>query len=450
LAPLLAFGRRHGETVAFAALVIVLLGSWIWRAYTWYAFSGLFVTLGGDFGYYYSLVHTLWSRDPNDLYDVASLNAVHQQLQPWATLPVPLGEVPYPPLFAWLLSPLASVSPPVGFALWSLLNAGASVYLGWRVSTLFSQRLRRWVWLGVSASLPVGYSLLLGQPMALLACTTAEFYISARAGRDARAGLWLAWLFVKPNYLLLLVPLLVWKKRWRILFGLSIGGAIVVLGSMLVAGLPSLIQYPSAVLTEGSLFRGGATYEYPLNMINWRTLVIRIPWLDNDVVGITLTVLLSSLSVVAAAWVWWRGGWEASSNKFAPRLLMVLIATLLASYHSHLPGLVFLAMPLAAIVARFPLAFGLPLGIWLFGTAVLFTFGGIIWHSATALGLIGISVGLFVWSYRENAMMIRRGLTTFLMVEPQSPASLPKNSARAGSKSLVEIPRRYSIGRSGK
>ena len=33
------------------------------------------------------------------------------------------------------------------------------------------------------------------------------------------------------------------------------------------------------------------------------------------------------------------------------------------------------------------------------------------------------------------------------MVEALSPASLPKNSVRAGSKSLVEMPRRYSTGR---
>lgn len=121
------------------------------------------------------------------------------------------------------------------------MSALAALHLARRVTGLFPQQDRPWVALLFLSSLPVAYTLFFGQPMLLLACAVAEGYLAFRAGREFRGGLWVACLLFKPQYGLLFAPLLIWKRRWAAVAGAAAGVLAIVIGSILVAGMPALL-----------------------------------------------------------------------------------------------------------------------------------------------------------------------------------------------------------------
>lgn len=339
--------------LACLAVAVVAVGSWAEKIWAHYAEFGLFTWIGVDYGVYFAQATALRSGDAQGLYDLQVLERYHQALAAYTTdpeQPLRSGHVLYPPLFAWLFIPFTLPPPPLGFALWTGLNALAAVHLVRRVVELFPGPERPWLALLLLSSFPIVQNLVLGQPMILLACAVAEGYRSLRAGRELRAGLWLAALLFKPQYLVLVGPLLVWKRRWAALAGVTLGALVIAAGSALAAGLTAMRDYPAALVEEGE-FHGTRTPSYPWEMINWRSLVLFLEPEISSTSGVAITVLLSAITVLLLVLAW-RGPWAPAERPFPAKVSLALVATLLAGYHSHLHGVVLLAAPLAAVLTH--------------------------------------------------------------------------------------------------
>jgi hypothetical protein len=316
-----------------------------------YARHGLFQWpgLGDDYADYYALTVGLRSGDPGSMYRREALRQYMQALVPYTMtpdMPMYASLVPYLPLFAWLFIPFAALSPPAGFALWTVLNGLAGLCLAWRCGNLFPREDRSWVRLALLGSFPLILTVYVGQAQLLLACAVAECYLALRSGRDARAGLWLSLLFFKPTYALLLGPLLIWKHRWAAIATAALGVAVILVGSALVAGLPALLAYPSSY-AQMAAFRGDA----PTWMINWRSLVLHVFPNISDSSGRMLTLVLGGATVMGAALAW-RGPWDPAERDFPGKVVLLLLATLLTNFHSHGYGAVVLAVPIAALLAE--------------------------------------------------------------------------------------------------
>ena len=128
--------------------------------------------------------------------------------------------------------------------------------------------------LALLVSFPLAMGLIVGQPTALLGCAVAECYLSLRARQDLRAGLWLSVLLLKPQYGVILGPILIWKGRWHAVLGTAIGGAAIALVSLLVVGVPTLLTYGAAFVDIAPW--GGAAVSSPGQMINWRALILNL------------------------------------------------------------------------------------------------------------------------------------------------------------------------------
>src|SRR5579859_164833 len=350
--PLTSLSDRRWPRVAAAFVLGAVLMLWIVRIWLMITQSGLFTAVGYDFGLYLAQVAALQSGDPTNIYRLDVLNAYQQALAAYAPPGtfVPPALVPYPPLFAWLLQPLTLVPPPVAFLIWTGLNLAAMVALVWRIRPLVPDWIRPWL-LGLVVVFPgVIPSLVLGQPMLLLALATAEFYVSLRAGRELRAGLWLACLFFKPQYGLLVGLLLVWKARWSAVTGALLGGLVVLIGSAVVAGVPAVLAYPHSLVDTAS-FRADITN--PLDMVNWRSLVVLAQTLIpsiGDRLALGLILVPSAVSVGVLGLIW-RGPWNVRERLWPARMAALWMATLIVSYHSHLHGLTLLVLPLTAALA---------------------------------------------------------------------------------------------------
>jgi hypothetical protein len=384
------------------SVIGTMLLVWPWVFQSMYPGQGLFRRVAIDFGFYFAQASALWVGEPGAIYNLAALNEQMQLLAPYTfdpSRPLTAGHVPYPPLFAWLFTPLTWLPPPVGFALWTGLNLAATYYLARRVSQLFSATGPLWVALFLLTWMPLIIALLVGQPTILLACAVAECYLCLRAGRDLRAGLWLSLLLFKPQYGLLLGALLLLKGRWRAVAGTLIGAAVILAGSVVVAGLPTLLAYPRSIV-EISSFRDVGIHHAPDVMVNWRALVMKyLPNVDPSI-GTMLSVGLGGLTALALVPAW-RGRWAPTDPSFAPRMALVMLATLLANYHSHYHGAVLLAVPVAAVLAdrqtgrlaRLAILAGVFVPAFTFMVAQPLRLGGLGW---SARSFTVLTIGLFV------------------------------------------------------
>jgi hypothetical protein len=220
--------------------------------------------------------------------------------------------VPYPPLFAGLFTIFTFFNPAKGFALWTLLNGAAAIFLAWHAGNFFQRTTRPAVALLLLTSYPLIYALVLGQPAILLACAVAEFYRALLAQKEFKAGCYLSVLLFKPQYGVLIGPI------WR---------------------------YPQAFSNMV-----GFRDDFPSDMINWRALILWLSPRVSNQSGMRLEMALGFLTVLVAALAW-RGQWMPKDPRFSIQMSIALLATLIANHHSFQNGAVLLAAPLAAAVS---------------------------------------------------------------------------------------------------
>jgi hypothetical protein len=348
---------------------LALVAFYTQRIWTVYADTGLFRRLGFDWGLFYSQASAFAAGDIGAMYQVDRLNPYLQRLVPFTSTPaVPLLQwpSPYPPVLAALMSPLTLLPPPLAFGIWTALGLASSAHLLWRAHQLLSSgtspigdgmvaTLRKegtGARIGVGGlalifftTLPVLQTFLLGQPVLFLASALAEAFLALRRGADFRGGLWLGLLAVKPQYGLILGLFLLWKRRWSAVAGAAITVGLVIGASALVAGPAAVWDYQAAVSAMGA-FRD--PYAVPGEMINWRAVIVNARPAIGNTSGVLLFLALSALTVLATAWAT-RGAWVPRAAKLDVQLGAVITATFLVSYHSHMHGLVLLAVPLAAM-----------------------------------------------------------------------------------------------------
>jgi Glycosyltransferase family 87 len=340
----------------FFGFAAVSVAFYIVRFWTVYAAGELFHRLGYDWSLFYAQAMVLRSRGGPQMYDLAEMD---RQLQ--ALLPFYLGsspfqsamQVPYPPWFAAVIEPFTVPPAPIGFGLWLGISVLCGVFLAYRVAQFLPNLRLPGAALLVFAAFPVAWGLFMGQMGLVLALAVGEMFISFKAGRDLRAGLWLSVLFLKPQYAFVFGLLILWKWRVRAIVGCAIGiCALVVLG-IVAAGGPALLRFP-LVLGEMAEFRNPIAS--PWRMINWRAFVLYgMPGLEDEQ-GVVVVGILSALTILLLLY-YWRDPWDPTAPGFAPRFAAIAFGVLVTSYHSHLHGAPLVIVPLAAAWGQSALGF---------------------------------------------------------------------------------------------
>ncbi|GAC1313573.1 MAG: hypothetical protein NVSMB2_01690 [Chloroflexota bacterium] len=333
-------------------LTLVMLWSWVARIQFELQEGGPFRRVGIDFSMYLAQAQMLHDGHAATIYDLASLDTYLERLRVFTidpSQPLSVGPVPYAPVFTWVMSAFVFASPPVAFAIWTALNVLAIAYLGWRIAQVVPGLSTLLATVALVGWFPFAVGLAAGQPTAILGCAVAQWYLASRRGQNWQAGLWLSLLLIKPQYGILIAPLLLWKWRWGTVLGACMGCALILVVSLAVVGPGSLMSYTSAVADVAPW--DGAALASPGQMINWRAMVLNLRPSIGPISGFMLTGFAGVLTVAAVA-VAWRGSWSAASWTFAPRVAVLGLGTVLANYHSHSHGLALFALPLAACLAE--------------------------------------------------------------------------------------------------
>jgi len=241
------------------------------------------------------------------------------------------------PLFAGaLFAPLTWLSLGVGYTVWFAVNLallGALAWLSWRWLDAVPAPVRA-VFLLCALTLTIRV-LLLGQVDLFVLAGFAGCYALLRADRPFTGGSVLAIALIKPHLVVAVVLLLLLKRQWRALAGLSLAGALLLI-------VPPLAVEPHLVIDQARLMVSftGATTGYGVDarmMINIRGTAVSLtgssdPWL-----------WLAPLALIAvAAFATAFRVWLARTPLHAQSWALAFTLPLLYSPHVHFQSLVLL------------------------------------------------------------------------------------------------------------
>jgi Protein of unknown function (DUF2029). len=299
--------------------------------------AGLFPIIGGDFRALYAAAQAARAHGFGAIYQPERTLPFQETLCRMAGPEAPCVFIPmvFLPAFALLVLPLTFLSPDVAFALWSVASL-LLIFLALRpILRPFPSPERRPLLALMLLAYPSFMNLLWGQVNAWLLLGLARFQVDQEARADFRSGLWLGWLLLKPQTLVLLLPGLALAGRWKTLMGFGASAGLILLLSLALSGPSGLREWwgwisgfaaPHPALAPAVV--GAET------MMNWRALGV---WLDGALpdaplwAGIGIAMALTALPVPIA----WRRAREAGEDRSTRLLVGTLTATLTASWHAH-------------------------------------------------------------------------------------------------------------------
>ena len=337
---------RRRLAILLAAALAVLGYMIIWTRFK----PVVFANTHSDFSCFYRAGRMVIEGDASRVYDLAAERQFDRRLG--TNFVDGKGEsfsLPFvfPPYSLAVFAPLACLPLRTAELAWYVINIGMLLALPfalrwrrqWKDQTIAAELLAPLLFL------PAVLALMQGQPSILLLLLLALVFAALSQGQDARAGMALAFVTLKPQLVLpMLLALVVWRK-WKALAAFA-WTSIALLGvSVAVVGQSAVLDYPGALMRFNHL-AGSLGGEHPESMPNLRGglyLLLQDRCSGKAVAGITMA--LSVFLLVALAMLLKR---HVTPSPAAYSLTIVV--TLVVSYHAYLhdDALLLLPMILAA------------------------------------------------------------------------------------------------------
>lgn len=258
------------------------------------------------------------------------------------------GPLPYnhPPFEATLFLPFTYLPYLTAYCLWFAINlillAGSIYHIREFVPTLPADF--RWFLTLVSlAYFPIAYAFLQGQDSILLMVLYFAAYVAMRQGRDWMAGAYLGLGLFKFHLVLPFAFILLLRRRWRALGGMSLVAAVELAISWVLVGGKQLFYYPLFVWQVNRRQAPGVIS--PSNMANLRGLLMGWDAIDPRSQGLRMLLLVVSLGLLVWAATQWR---ESAQNRtgWDFGFSACLVVTFLVGYHGYSHDMSFLLLPI--------------------------------------------------------------------------------------------------------
>ena len=266
--------------------------------------------VGTDFLQFYAAGRTLARGESARLYDMAyQLELERDIIGPALTS---YHAFITPPFLAWLFVPFAALPYPLSFTVWSLLGLAAL----WASLRLLGATAPRRAWLWALTFFPVFAVISYGQNALLSLLLLSATYRLWREERPFAAGLVCSLTLYKPQLCLglALLWLLRWRRDWRALLGLGLGGGA--LAALCFLFLPeaswAYVDFARTVLPDLPTWQ-----EFPLWHLHtvrgfWRLLLPAWPLLGDG-----LTLIAAAIGV---------GGFVRWERRFRPQPALTFAA----------------------------------------------------------------------------------------------------------------------------
>ena len=179
-------------------------------------------------------------------------------------------------------------------------------------------------------SYPVLINIYNGQVDVFLVVFSGEFMRNALSKKPFPSGLWLGGLLLKPQLLILIIPVILIMRYWKVLLGFILSSGIIMITSFLLSGISGM----KALFNLLIKYSGGITSSAPESMINWRMVGLNLNNLLNTSLGWVITGLGMVLTVLAVYFLI-RHKPPYGSSQWITTILGVFSATLAVTWHSH-------------------------------------------------------------------------------------------------------------------
>lgn len=301
--------------------------------------GSLLISIGADYRAFWSAGYIANHWNHAEIYRLERLIDVQQYLTTSETSPfspvIPMP-APYPPVFLVPFQVMALLPITVSFWVWQVINfAGLIVYLYKFTVRLgpYAERLKiQAVFLGL-LFMPVFTNFWEGQPGLWLMVCMGEFFILMRAEKQFGAGIWLSGLLLKPQLLILLIPVLFFQRAWKTLQGFTLGAVFLSGISVLMLGIEGVKNFLAMLGLWGVASNPIAAIN-PYAMINWRMLGLHLSNLLPGILGWGIAVAGMILTVLITLFIW-RKPLNPARLEFGVALFGLIAATCILTWHSH-------------------------------------------------------------------------------------------------------------------
>jgi alpha-1,2-mannosyltransferase len=356
----------------------------------WVLGIGLFhIGIPTDFVAFYTMGALVAADEPAALYDPAAFIEAQHRFRPRSDLPGQLGPLLYPPQMPVLLAPLGMLPYQVAGLLWALLSAavyGAVVWLAWNAvrDDVPDGRLVA----AAALAFAPAWHLVVNQQMTailLVACTAG--WLALERGLTLLAGLAFGVLAVKPQFGLVLVPLVIARREWRVMLGAAISVSAQLAAVIAVLGIDSVFDYVAFVpwmAAHADVLEG-----LPLKSHSIRALTRFLPF------GLGTPVwVVSSIALIAIAIRTWR-----PEVPLHLRLGLVLLASVLVNPHVIVYDAVLLVLPMLWLGAAAARAGGRDRDQLYRAVVVLFASFLAFFTASESIGLVGMVASVVTMFY---------------------------------------------------
>jgi len=328
---------RHALAAASGAFALALIATALLAVTTVVRVVTAHGGAGGDFLSFYA-AGSIVRHGGHGLYDAATQAAVQRALYP-GTLDHATG-YPLPVFAAWAFAPLSKLPFGAAYLVWGAINLALLATLAAALARHLAPvppLPRRAFVAAFALSIPVVTDVVFGQVDLVVLAALLGAWLLLRRDRTAAAGIVLAAVLLKPQFLLGVVPMLAARRQWRALLALAAAGV-----PLLV--VPALVTDPHALLDNLALiarYRAGDDLQVNAALMsNWRGFIVSAT--GN---GSAWLWAPGALLIAAAAYaIAWRR-WTAAPAGQAYALAVML--PLLVSPHLHTQSLVLIFIPLA-------------------------------------------------------------------------------------------------------
>jgi hypothetical protein len=294
----------------------------------------------GDFIIFYTGAQIINDGKAKELFKVETQNAYQAKFDvPQLEWPLPFNHAPYE-LFLFL--PLAHLSYPVAHAIWSGVNLLLLVImLQWLLPYVHSLHS---VFIGASlfSWFPTMEALRLGQDSILSTVLLLAVFIALKQRRDGWGGVFLALGLYKPQLVLPLAGVFLVARRWKSLAMFAVTGAILIIISLVMVGWQGAFDLLSILRSMGR-------YSFvvrPALMPNLRGFMhVLLQGDDLDWLTGAMTVAIS-VGIYALCLYLCRREFDVLDPGFDLKFSLILVTTVLISYHLYAHDLFLLALSL--------------------------------------------------------------------------------------------------------
>lgn len=247
----------------------------------------------------------------------------------------PTMPVPYFALFIVPFQLLARVGLITGFWVWTIINLVVLfAYLVFLLRKMNPGNVPRISILKLLIlmllSWPVFFNMACGQVEAFLLVCAGEFMRNAINKRPVLSGFWLGGLLLKPQLLIIIIPVLLIMYSWKVLLGFLASSGIVLITSFILSGFTGM----KALFNLWTNFSLGMPLNSPEAMINWRMVGYDLNYFFDTSFGWFITGLGITLTLVALFHLI-KYNPLCGSPQWVLTMLAVFSATLAITWHSH-------------------------------------------------------------------------------------------------------------------